>query len=104
MAEESTYIDKDGIPRAERRSDEWYSNRDLHKMIIKISDQIRDLNHSIEKYNGLQHTRRDHEERLKKLEECVIQRTGVRLFFDAAIKYSGWIVALIAIYGFLRGA
>lgn len=98
-----TYIDSSGQERPERRSEEWYSNRDLHKMIIKVFEKLKDLEHSLEKYNGLQKTRKDHEDRILKLEECVIQRTGVKLWFDAVIKYSGWLVALIAIYRFARG-
>lgn len=101
--DEQTYIDKDGKEKKERRSDEWYSNRDLHKMIIKVFDELRDLKHSIEKYNGLQATRKDHEERLKKIEDCMIQKDGVRLWFDMVIRYSGWLVALIAIYRFMKG-
>jgi len=67
-------------------------------MIERVDRKVDKLTESIEKYNGLQQSRKNHEERIKSLEDCLIAKRGTEKFFDAAFKYIGWAIAILAFY------
>lgn len=100
-----TFTGVDGKEYWERRTEEWYSNKDLHEKIVSVDlkvdtvdRKVDKLTTSIEKYNGLQESRKNHEGRIKSLEDCLIAKRGTEKFFDAAFKYIGWAIAILAFY------
>lgn len=77
-------------------SGDWYSNKDLFKMIQNLTSQLTEFNGKFEKYNGLIGKYQNHEDRLEKIEKSKTEKTGVKKAKQSVMDNIAWIIAIIS--------
>lgn len=77
-------------------SGDWYSNKDLFKMIQSLTSQLTEFNGKFEKYNGLIRKYQDHEDRLDKIEESNTKDKGKKKANQKLMDNIAWIIAAIS--------
>ena len=77
-------------------SGDWYSNKDLFKMIQNLTSQLTEFNGKFEKYNGLIEKYQNHEDRLEKIEKSKTEKSGAKKSKDKLMDNIAWIIAVVS--------
>lgn len=77
-------------------SGDWYSNKELFKMIQNLTSQLTEFNGKFEKYNGLIGKYQNHENRLEKIEESKTEKTGAEKAKQRLMDNIAWMIAVIS--------
>ena len=77
-------------------SGDWYSNKDLFKMIQNLTSQLTEFNGKFEKYNGLIGKYQNHEDRLEKIEDSKTEKSGAKKSKDKLMDNIAWIIAVVS--------
>ena len=75
---------------------DWYTNKELFKMIQSLTFQLTEFNGKIKKYNGLVAKYQNHEDRLEKMEESKTEKSGAKKAKDKLMDNIAWIIAVIS--------
>ena len=75
---------------------DWYTNKELFKMIQNLTFQLTEFNGKIKKYNGLVAKYQNHEDRLEKMEESKTEKSGAKKAKDKLMDNIAWIIAVVS--------
>ena len=75
---------------------DWYTNKELFKMIQNLTSQLTEFNGKFKKYNGLVAKYQNHEDRLEKMEESKTEKSGVKKAKDKLMDNIAWIIAVVS--------
>jgi molecular chaperone GrpE (heat shock protein) len=75
---------------------DWYTNKELFKMIQSLTSQLTEFNGKFKKYNGLVAKYQNHEDRLEKMEESKTEKSGAKKAKDKLMDNIAWIIAVVS--------
>ena len=101
------YFKNDGKYYSDRRAsgEEWPTLPAMYKefqaSIIDLNNKLRDLNHKLDQYNGLQEKLQNHSQRLTNIESCQVERRAVRGYKEELFVFFGKLVGMLVGLGAL---